>query len=284
MRIPEHHRLALGAALALGLIVADVAYACDGAGIVKKIDGGASPAMVNRDGQPNRMHVLQVICRGDVIHAGDGPVLLSITGRGNVTVAAKGTFTVQVDAQQTTLANNAYKSLIGGHVGGEMSRIRAEVREKGGDDPFGFAVAGLDASGQQEVSTARSTLLIRLVGGEGPFNATLVDANGTAFQSKSYNHDLVFDGVSMAPGPATVRVKDQSGSEIAGVFKATKDQPILTTDYQTIDDAEVRIASQAIDLARDQPKVRALEAEQILNSAPVSGVDRNVVFTLIETY
>jgi hypothetical protein len=62
------------------------------------------------------------------------------------------------------------------------------------------------------------------------------------------------------------------------------EEPALVEDYQTVDDAEIRAAAEAIDLARGQPKVKSLEAEQILDDAPALGLDRLAIYDLIESY
>ena len=49
-------------------------------------------------------------------------------------------------------------------------------------------------------------------------------------------------------------------------------------------DPEVRTAATAAALARSNPGVWSLEAEQLLQAAPANGLDRDKVYELIESY
>jgi hypothetical protein len=259
------------------------AEACDGAGIVKRIEGDPHLATFARAGAPNRLRVLQVVCIGDVIDAHGGAVTLSISGKGDLVVQPQTSMTVDAGGRPSSYVANAYAALIS-RTAPDMARMRVEVREKGGEDPFGFAVQNLDEDPSQTVSVKRRAILVRLVGGKGPYSGELTTAGGAKIDAASDDKALIFKGVELAPGKVEIAAQDGYGHTIHGSFEAVTEEPALVEDYQTVDDAEIRAAAEAIDLARGQPKVKSLEAEQILDDAPVLGLDRLAIYDLIESY
>jgi hypothetical protein len=272
--------LFLGAVLIFGPVAA---RACDGAGIVKRIEGDPRLATLVRAGASNRLRVLQVVCTGDIIEARGGAVTLSISGKGDLKVAPQKSETVAAGGAASSYVANAYSAFVK-RTAPDMARMRVEVREKGGDDPFGFAVQNLDDNPSQTVSLGWTQLIVRLVGGKGPYKGELTTAGGARFTAASDDGWLVFKAVALSPGQVEVAVHDGYGHVIQGSFEAVADKPALTDDYQRVEDAEIRAAGEAIDLARSEPKVKSLEAEQILNSAPALGLDRAAIYQLIESY
>ena len=81
-----------------------------------------------------------------------------------------------------------------------------------------------------------------------------------------------------------VRLSDTSGKAIDGKVTVVADRAPLSDDYAGMSDPEVMAAAEAADLARAHGDTWAMEAEQILQAAPVNGLDRDSVYELIESY
>jgi hypothetical protein len=226
--------------------------------------------------------VLQTLCVGDTVQVRNAAVLVSLYGRGDFWIRPGQPYTVQPVQGRASYAGNAYRSFDEKTMP-DMQRMRAEVRLKGGAEPFEFAVESL-AAGGQEVSIGRSNLLVRVSGGQGPYVGRMTDSAGHAWTASSTTADLLFSGVALAPGLVKVSVSDASGHHLEGGFEGSPTLATYPADYRDLDDAEVRAAGEAIDLARSAPKTRSLEAEQQLNSAPAGGLDRETVYELIESY
>ena len=275
-------RLAVAAsAIVAGLAFSTASSACPSAGLVKRIDGDPRQADLRRGGAPGPIRVLQTVCAGDVVEVGSGRVLLSVSGMGDVMVGPNNSFQLPAPRGQADYASNAYRTMDERIMPG-MMRIRMEVRVKGGAEPFGFSVDSL-ATGGQQVSIGHPTLLVRMVGGVGPFEGRLIDSSGAVSVTRATDEALVFRGLALKPGPVTITVNDSTGRQIKGSFVATADGPAHTADYRGLEDPEVRTAVEAIDLAQTAPKTQAFEAEQELNNAPANGLDRTPVYVRIES-
>jgi hypothetical protein len=112
-----------------------------------------------------------------------------------------------------------------------------------------------------------------------------VNASGTQVASaQGRGSDVVLKNLSLAPGVYTIKATDGAGASVHAKVTVVADKPPLSKDYDGISDAEVQTAAVAADLARTQPNMWALEAEQLLVGAPVNGLDRESVFELIESY
>jgi len=258
------------------------AMACDGAGVVKHIDGDPSDAALVREGVSKPIRVLQTVCVGDRLQARNAVILISLYGRGSAWVRPGAPYVVQPVVGQASYAGNAFRSFDEKTMP-DIQRMRAEARLKGSPEPFGFALDGL-SDGAQEVNLGRPTFVLRVTGGQGPYEAKMTDSAGKSWTTDATSTELHFKDVALSPGPVAIEAKDALGHKLAGSFKANPKPAPYPADYQDLDDFEVRAAGEAIDLARAAPKVRSLEAEQQLNAAPASGLDRKAIFDLIESY
>ena len=260
------------------------ALACPGAGVITRIEGRPQDMVIQRSGSPvARPRVLEVICEGDVIRVQNGTVAtLSIDGAGQVKV--QGAKVYSVGARQTrTLADNAYKN-VSERVMPDMKRQPWDVRLRGPGPALGFALSSL-ASDRQMLAAGHQDLLIRLDGGVGSYQVAIADSNGAVLATaQGRDSDILLKGTTLAPGVYTVKATDGSGATVQGKVTVVADKPPMSGDYDGITDSEVQAAALAADLARTKPDVWSLEAEQILQSAPSNGLDRESVFELIESY
>jgi hypothetical protein len=127
--------------------------------------------------------------------------------------------------------------------------------------------------------------LLRVTGGAGPYSAVLTGPGGAMLgQAQGDGADLVFPTADLSPGRYHVVAKDGSGVTIAADFTVDDKAVMLPTTYDAISDSEVRAAAAACELARQQSATDALEAEEVLASAPSNGLDRGRVYDLIESY
>jgi hypothetical protein len=280
------HFLLATAAGAAGLAVATSSFAagCVGAGVVTRIDGDPASVSIARAGaQVARPRVLEVVCVGDrVVASGATRVTLSLDGRGSVKVDAHAPLVVAARAGAPTMAGNAYRA-VNDQVMPDMKRLPWDVRLKGGDVAFSFALPQLPDGGQQMNPGSRA-LLVRLIGGSGPYRATLTGPGGAALGQVSGAGDLSFPTMAFAPGRYHVAAADATGAAIAADFTVAADPGPMPSTYSAISDPEVRAAATACELARADSHRRGLEAEELLADAPENGLDRGRVYTLIESY
>jgi hypothetical protein len=115
---------------------AGMAQACNGAGVIVRIDGRAQDVVIKRtDGGSTtvvtRPRVLEVVCRSDVISVvGGTDVVLSIDGAGSVKIDHNAVYTVPARSGAPTLVSNAYSTL-NDQVMPDMKRLPWNVRLKG---------------------------------------------------------------------------------------------------------------------------------------------------------
>jgi len=281
------YRFVFAATVSLAVLAAGHALAsdCEGAGVITRIDG--DPAAVNiirESAKVTRPRVLEVICSGDrVSAAGATKITLSIDGKGVVRVDAGDPYLVAARTGAPSLAGNAYRA-VNQQVMPDMKRLPWDVRLKGGNVDFAFALPQLTAGGQQLSPGARA-LLLRVTGGNGPYAATVLGPNGAVLaQASGDGADLIFPTVAYTPGRYHVTAHDGAGVTIQADFTVADKPADLPTIYDSLTDPEVRAAATACALARADSLTRALEAEQLLAAAPSNGLDRGRVYDLIESY
>jgi hypothetical protein len=283
-------RLLLASAVAVSAMATSVAArACEGAGVIIRIEGQPQDVQIQRSegGAPmtvSRPRVLEVVCHADVIRTlGTTYVVLSIDGAGTVRVDHNISYTVPPRAGVPSLVGNAYRS-IDEQVMPDMKRLPWNVRIKGAGDDFGFALPALVAGGQQLQAGSRS-LLVRLVGGTAPYKVEIRDAKGVLVASQvSATHQAVLPVVSFLPGSYTITAGDSSPRSLDATFSVVSIAPPQDDSFKGIADPEIRVAAMASALARQYTATWSFEAEQELATAPTLGLDRDKVYELIENY
>jgi hypothetical protein len=273
--------LAGGAGLMAMALAGQASARCSGAGVITRIDGDPGAVHIRHaDGdQVDRPRVLEVVCAGDLVTVNGARVTLSLDGRGTVQVTSS--YQVAARSGSPTLADNAYGAMKD-QVVPDMKRLPWDVRLKGPDDPLDFALPTM-AQGSQKLPAGEHNLLFRMVGGNGPYTATLAGASGPITVTSSTN-EIVFPNASLPPGRYTVAVKDASGESVTGQFSVVNPAQPVPDTYRELSDPEVRAAATAASMARGAPTTRSFEAEQLLYNAPANGLDRERVFDLIESY
>ncbi len=281
----------VSAVVGVGLAMAGAnASACAGAGVITRIIGKPQDVIIlriNAAGQRApvaRPRVLEVLCASDTIHVQNGAAAtLSIDGAPIVKVQGGEAYTVAARRGAPTLAGNAYRN-VSDHLLPDMKRQPWDVRLRGPGPALGFALTSL-SSGHQVLVAGTQNLLVRLDGGVGAYKIELVDAGGAVVgRAGGGGSDLILPSVNLAPGAYVLRAADSSGAKVEGKFTVVSDQPPLSADYDGISDREVQAAARAADLARNNADTWSFQAEQVLNDAPVTGLDRESVFKLIESY
>jgi hypothetical protein len=276
--------LAATAAAACAAGSCALAAPCIGAGVVTRIDGDPAAVSISRAGAPvARPRVLEVVCVGDRIAAGGATRLtLSLDGRGQVRVDARASYVVAARAGAPSVAGNAYRA-VSDQVMPDMKRLPWDVRLKGGEVAFAFALSQLPA-GAQEMSAGARPLLVRVIGGSGPYRVALTGPGGQALGQASGDGDLSFPVMTFVPGRYHLAAVDATGAAVAADFSVSATPPTLPDTYAAITDPEVRAAATACELARVDSQHRGLEAEELIAQAPANGLDRTRVYSLIESY
>lgn len=271
------------------LSCAGMAHACDGAGVIVRIQGQPQDVQITRAaaGGPatvSRPRVLEVVCHNDVIKAlGATSVVLSIDGAGTIKVDHNLVYTVPARSGAPTALGNAYRS-IDEQVLPDMKRMPWNVRLKGAGDDFGFALPALGQGGQQ-LTEGNRTLLVRLVGGEAPYKVEIRNAQGAVIASQSSeNHQVLLPSVPLTAGAYKLTASDATPGSLDASFTAVAAVPPEEADFDGLTDPEIKTAVKASGLARSQTATWSFEAEQELAAAPANGLDRDKVYELIESY
>jgi hypothetical protein len=286
---PRSKTVAAAALAAFAFGTAGHAVACDGAGVITRIEGRPQDVVITRAaaGQPTvvtRPRILEVVCRADVIHVvGTTFIVLAIDGSGTVRVDHNTDYTIPARRGAPSAAGNAYRTLAD-VVMPDMKRMPWNVRIKGAGDDFGFALPALLAGGEQ-VRAGPRDLLVRLLGGTAPYKVEIRDAQDKVVAAKtSDSHEVVLGAVALAPGAYKIRITDSTPRSLDGGFVAVAAAPPSDSSYADLTDPEIRTAATATVLARNAPGVWSFEAELQLQAAPANGLDRDKVYELIESY
>jgi hypothetical protein len=216
----------LAASGALLLAAEPAAAACSGAGIVTRIEGRPQDVSIVREGAPvPRPRVLEVVCHGDVVRAtGPTKAVLSVDGRGKVTVSSASPFTVPQRTGAPSVAGNAYRS-VSDKVVPDMKRLPWDVRLKGSGTGFEFALPAL-ASGEQQLRAGHRDLLVRLAGGEGPFRVELLSAAGAKVGAvQSASPDVLLRGAHLTPGVYKLKATDSADNAVEARVKVVDGAP-----------------------------------------------------------
>jgi hypothetical protein len=287
--MPRHGGRIAALALLNSVAVSASAQACTGAGVIIRIDGRPQDLVITRieDGKTSivsRPRVLEVVCQNDSVHVvGATFVTMSIDGRGVVKVDKATDYRVPVRSGAPSLAGNAYRTL-DEQVLPDMKRLPWNVRIKGAGDDFGFAVPALTQGGEKLVA-GRRDLLVRLVGGTAPYKVEVRAPTGEVVAAQSADtHEVVFHGLALAPRAYQIVATDSTPGQLTAQVTAVDSGPPQDAAFAGLADPEVRIAVTATALARSDPGVWSLEAEQRLEAAPADGLDRDQVYQLIESY
>ncbi len=258
------------------------AATCAGAGVITRITGKPQDIVITRAGvQVARPRVLDVVCDADVIKAENGAsVLVSMDGAGKVTVGSA-PYTVKGRAK-AEVSHSAYNALLD-HLMPDMKRQPWDVRLRGGEPPLDFGVPSL-ATGGQQVIAGRTQLLVRLVGGSPGYKLTLLSGDKIVASGGHPDGDVVLVTSALTPGDYRLKATDAAGVTLEGKLTVVAGPAPTPADFAAFDDLEVQQAATAADLARVAPDVWSFEAEQILNAAPVNGLDRGSIYRLIESY
>jgi len=279
-------KCAVATAAALGLLAAaGEASACAGAGVITRIVGKPQDIVILRSGAPvARPRVLEVLCEADTVRVQNGAAAtLSIDGSGQVRVQGAQSYTVAQRHGAPSLAGNAYRN-VSDNLLPDLKRQPWDVRLRGPGPALGFALSSL-GSGKQTITAGPRDLLVRLDGGVGAYKVQIVGPGGGILgQGAGAANDILLTHLDLAPGAYVIRAADSSGATVEAKVMVVADRPPVSPGYDGIADSEVRAAARAADLARTNADTWSFEAEQILSSAPATGLDRESVFKLIESY
>jgi hypothetical protein len=284
----DYRSTVLGAALLLASGASAPALACQGAGVITRIEGRPQDVIITRTDAGHatvvsRPRVLEVVCQGDVIHTTSPTYLvLAIDGAGAVRVDPKTPYTIPTRGGTPTMAGNAYRN-IADNVMPDMKRLAWNVRLKGAGDDFGFALPALGTGGQKIQAGSRA-LLVRLVGGTAPYRVEISRTGGVIATQTSDSHEVALAHLNLTPGVYSLKISDSTPRELEAQFTVVDTPPPVDASYADLSDPEIRIAAIASALARAAPDVWSFEAEQQLAAAPVDGLDRDKVYELIESY
>lgn len=270
--------------LTAGSSAATTPATCVGAGVVTRIVGDPQTLSITRGAtRVARPRVLEVICVGDrVTVTGVTRVTISLDGRGAVTVSAAAPYAVAARAGAPSMAGNAYRA-VNDQVMPDMKRMPWNVRLRA-DEPFAFALGNLSA-GNQRLAPGQRGLLVRVLGGRGPYRVSLANATGqTVAESSGGDGNVRLPQANLSAGRYRLVANDSGGGTLEAIVTVAPRAEAEPTTYQAISDPEVRAAATAVAIARARANTGALEAVQLLANAPANGLDRGAVYDLIESY
>jgi hypothetical protein len=284
--------LAFGlSAAALGVLTAE-ASACprDRAmtGVVQRVVGQRTDVFIQRAGVERfRPAPMEVLCEGDV-------VIASATGA-TVTYRLDGAATSNLihgpsqielprSPRRASVIDNALQILLDNW----MPEIRrtsnfgvVRGREEG---PPRWETAGL-SDGIATIKRGNRPLLLRWSGATAAYRVEVARADGPVLEKATTNKTEVrLPARNWSNGTYVVRVYQGQGKTavLQGRFRAGDAPPPNADPFPDTIGEEIRVASEALRIARIDSDRWSFEAVQMINAAPVQGLDREAIYRSID--
>ena len=286
--------LALGlSALALTAFVASADAACPRdramAGVVQRVAGQRTDVFIQRDGAERfRPAPMEVLCEGDLL-------MVSATGASLVyrLEGASASSTINGPSQRelprtsgrANVVDNAMQILLDNWMPELRRSSNFGVVRGRAVEPPRWATAGL-SDGVAGIRRGYRPLFLRWYGSAGQFRVDVVRADGTLVEKARTNQPEVrLAARAWANGAYAVRVYEGQGKTpvLQGRFHVGDAPPANDAAYSSSAGEEIRIASEALRVARLDVDRWSLEAVQMIDTAPEQGLDREALYRSIDS-
>lgn len=284
--------LTLGfAAVALGALTAEAA-ACprDRAmtGVVQRVVGQRTEVFIQRTGQEQfRPAPMEVLCEGDVLIAsGTGATITyRLDGAASSTVMhGPAQAELPRNPRRANVVDNALQILLDNWMPEIRRSSNFGVVRGRNEGPPRWTTAGL-SDGIATIKRGYRPLLIRWAGDTAQYKVEVARENGSIVDKATTNRSEVrLSPRTWSNGAYTVRVFNAQSKTpvLIGKFRAGDAPPANPTPYSDSAGEEIRIASEALRLARADSERWSFEAVQMIDAAPAQGLDRDAIYRSIE--
>jgi len=287
-------RFLMTVGLAAGLMALAVeANACPAdramGGVVQRVAGQRGEVYIQRAGAENfRPAPMEALCEGDVVvaTATGASVTMRLEGASSSnTVNGPGRYELPRAGRRPNIVDNALQQLLETWMPDIRRSSNFGVVRGGSSDSAEWATPGL----KEGVATIRSgerPLLVRWTGGAPRYRVEVARADGSIVQRANVVNrtEVRVPAARWSGGPYTVRVYPGRSRTAAlqGIFTAGGPPPANPTPFPATGGEEVRAASEALRIARIDPPRWGFEAMQMIDAAPVQGLDREAVYRSID--
>jgi hypothetical protein len=287
-------RLLVTVGLAAGLLaLTGEAMACPQgkamSGVVQRVSGQRGDVFVQRAGEQDfRPSPMEALCEGDTVvaTAPSASVTLRLEGASSSTVVqGPARYALPRNARQPTVVDNALQLLLETWMPDMRRSSNFGVVRGRNDESPAWAAPGLKA-GDAMVSRGQRPLLLRWYGDTKRYRIEVARADGSIVTRANTNRtDVRLPATGWTDGPYTVRLYEGSRGRtpvLQGRFTVGDAPPANPTPFAATTGQEIRAASEALRVARIDPKRWGFEAMQIVDAAPRQGLDREAVYRSID--
>ena len=284
--------LALGlSAVALGALTVDAA-ACprDRAmtGVVQRVVGQRTDVFIQRTGVERfRPAPMEVLCEGDVLIAsGAGSAVTYRLDGATASTLVNGPAQVELprSPRRASVVDNALQILLDNWMPEIRRSSNFGVVRGRNEGPPRWAVAGL-SEGIATIKRGNRPLFLRWGGDTAAYRVEVARADGSIVEKAETNKsEIHLPSRNWSSGAYTVRVYQAQGKTpvLSGRFRAGDAPPSNASPYPSSIGEEIRIASEALRIARLDSDRWSLEAVQMIEAAPQQGLDREALYRSIE--
>lgn len=287
-------RLLMTVGLAAGLMgLAAEASACPSdramGGVVQSVAGQRGDVYVQRAGEANfRPAPMEALCEGDVVVAtvSGASVVMRLDGQSSsTTVRGPGRYELPRAARRATVVDNALQQLLETWMPDIRRSSNFGVVRGNNNDPAAWATPGVE-EGVATIRRGERPLLVRWTGGAARYRVEVVRADGGVVQKATVVNrtEARLARANYGGGPYTVRIYEGRSRTptLQGKFSAGDGPPANPSPFPATGGEEIRIASEALRVARIDPPRWGFEAMQMLDAAPAQGLDRDAVYRSID--
>lgn len=284
--------LALGlSAVALGALTVEAA-ACprDRAmtGVVQRVVGQRTDVFIQRTGVERfRPAPMEVLCEGDVLIAsGAGSAVTYRLDGASASAQVRGPSQVELprSPRRANVVDNALQILLDNWMPEIRRSSNFGVVRGRSEGPPRWATAGL-SDGIATIKRGNRPLLLRWSGDTSQYRVEVARADGTVVEkAQTTKSEVRLDSRNWTSGAYNVRVYQAQGKTpvLQGRFRAGDAPPANANPYPNTIGEEIRIASEALRVARLDSDRWSLEAVQMIDAAPQQGLDREALYRSIE--
>ncbi len=284
--------LALGlSAVALGALTVEAA-ACprDRAmtGVVQRVVGQRTDVFIQRPGVERfRPAPMEVLCEGDVLIAsGAGSAVTYRLDGASASTQVRGPSQVELprSPRRANVVDNALQILLDNWMPEIRRSSNFGVVRGRNEGPPRWASAGL-SGGIATIKRGNRPLLLRWSGDTAQYRVEVARADGTVVEkAQTTKSEVRLQSRNWTTGAYTVRVYQAQGKTpvLQGRFRAGDAPPANANPYPNTVGEEIRVASEALRVARLDSDRWSLEAVQMIDAAPQQGLDREALYRSIE--
>lgn len=257
-------------------------------GVVQRVVGQRTDVFIQRAGVERfRPSPMEVLCEGDVVIAsGAGAAVTYRLDGAAASTLVQGPAQIELprSPRRANVVDNALQILLDNWMPEIRRSSNFGVVRGRSEGPPRWAVAGL-SDGIATIKRGNRPLLLRWSGDTAQYRVEVARADGSLVEKAETNKsEIRLAARNWSGGGYIVRVFQAQGKTpvLLGRFRAGDAPPSNANPYPTTVGEEIRVASEALRIARLDADRWSLEAVQMIDAAPAQGLDREAVYRSIE--